>query len=49
MNCPVWSDYRAAAIALLDYDEEAEIYFRRAVANGSDGKKLRAYIDNLRA
>ena len=35
--------------AMLDYDEEAEIYFRRAVANGSDGKALRAYIDNLKS
>lgn len=39
----------AISYAMLDYDEEAEIYFRRAVANGSDGKSLRAYIDNLKS
>ena len=37
------------AYAMLDHDEEAEAYFRRAVANGSDGKTLRAYINNLKA
>lgn len=39
----------AICYAMLDYDEESEAYFRRAVANGSDVKTLRAYIDNLKA
>lgn len=39
----------AICYAMLDYDEESEIYFRRAVANGSDGKILRAYINNLKS
>ena len=39
----------AISYAMLDHDEEAETYFRRAVANGSDGKVLRAYIENLKA
>lgn len=39
----------AICYAMLDYDEESEAYFRRAVANGSDGKTLRAYIENLKA
>lgn len=38
----------AICYAMLDYDEEAETYFRRAVANGSDGKALRTYINNLK-
>jgi tetratricopeptide (TPR) repeat protein len=39
----------AICYAMLDYDEESETYFRRAVACGSDGKTLRAYINNLRS
>ena len=39
----------AICYAMLDYDEEAETYFRRAVACGSDGKTLRAYIENLKS
>lgn len=39
----------AICYAMLDYDEESELYFRRAVANGSDGKALRAYIQNLKS
>lgn len=39
----------AICYAMLDYNEEFEVYFRRAVANGSDGKALRAYINNLKA
>ena len=39
----------AICYAMLDYDEEFETYFRRAVACGSDGKALRAYIENLKS
>ena len=39
----------AICYAMLDYDEESETYFRRAVACGSDGKTLRAYIENLKS
>ncbi len=39
----------AICYAMLDYDEESEAYFRRAVACGSDGKTLRAYINNLKS
>lgn len=39
----------AICYAMLDYDEESENYFRRAVACGSDGKSLRAYINNLKS
>lgn len=39
----------AICYAMLDYDEESEVYFRRAVACGSDGKLLRAYIENLKS
>ena len=39
----------AICYAMLDYDEEFETYFRRAVACGSDGKSLRAYIENLKS
>ncbi|MBQ8236867.1 MAG: tetratricopeptide repeat protein [Oscillospiraceae bacterium] len=35
--------------AMLDDDEQSDAYFRRAVANGSDGKVLRNYINNLKA
>ena len=35
--------------AMLDNEAESEVYFRRAVACGSDGKALRAYIDNLKS
>ena len=34
--------------AMLGNEAEYESYFRRAVACGSDGKTLRAYIENLR-
>ena len=34
--------------AMLGNDKESETYFKRAVACGSDGKSLRAYINNLR-
>lgn len=39
----------AICYAMLDDDEESEAYFRRATANGSDGKVLRAYINNLKS
>lgn len=39
----------AICYAMLDYSEESENYFRRAVACGSDGKSLRAYINNLKS
>lgn len=39
----------AICCAMLNRDEESEVYFRRAVANGSDGRTLRAYINNLKA
>ena len=35
--------------AMLGNDAESETYFRRAVACGSDGRTLRAYIENLKA
>lgn len=35
--------------AMLGNDTEYETYFRRAVACGSDGKNLRAYIENLKS
>lgn len=48
-NMPQALNAMAICYAMLDYDEESEAYFRRAVANGSDGKTLRAYINNLKA
>jgi Flp pilus assembly protein TadD len=47
-NMPQALNAMAICYAMLDYDEEAESYFRRAVANGSDGKALRTYINNLK-
>ena len=35
--------------AMLGNETDYETYFRRAVACGSDGKQLRAYIDNLKS
>lgn len=35
--------------AMLGNDSESESWFRRAVACGSDGKTLRAYIENLKS
>lgn len=35
--------------AMLGNDSESEQYFRRAVACGSDGRQLRAYIENLKS
>ena len=35
--------------AMLGNEKEYESYFRRAVACGSDGKGLRAYIENLKS
>ena len=35
--------------AMLANEAESETYFRRAVACGSDGKTLRAYIENLKS
>lgn len=35
--------------AMLGNEAESETYFRRAVACGSDGKTLRAYIENLKS
>lgn len=35
--------------AMLGNDAESDTYFRRAVACGSDGKTLRAYIENLKS
>lgn len=48
-NMPQALNAMAICYAMLGHDEEAETYFRRAVANGSDGKSLRAYINNLKA
>lgn len=48
-NMPQALNAMTICYSMLDYDEEAEQFFRRAVANGSDGKTLRAYIDNLKA
>lgn len=47
-NIPQVLSAMAICYAMLDYDEESEAYFRRAVANGYDGKGLRAYINNLK-
>lgn len=35
--------------AMLGNQTESDAYFRRAVACGTDGKELRAYIDNLKS
>jgi tetratricopeptide (TPR) repeat protein len=48
-NMPQILNALAICHAMLGNDQEAETYFRRAVACGSDGKTLRAYINNLKS
>lgn len=48
-NMPQALNAMAICWAMLDDDEQSERYFRRAVANGTDGKVLRNYINNLKA
>ena len=48
-NMPQALNAMTICYSMLDYDEEAEVYFRRATACGSDGKQLRAYINNLKS
>ena len=48
-NMPQALNAMAICHAMLGNDAVSETYFRRAVACGSDGKTLRAYIDNLKS
>ena len=51
MNAKMPQALNALAIchAMLGNDEKYDQYFRRAVACGSDGRQLRAYIENLKS
>ena len=51
MNAKMPQALNALAIchAMLGNDDKYEQYFRRAVACGTDGRQLRAYIENLKS
>ena len=51
MNAKMPQALNALAIchAMLGNDEKYDQYFRRALACGSDGRQLRAYIENLKS
>lgn len=51
LNSKMYQAYSAMAIchAMLGNTAEYEKYFRQAVANGSDGKKIKAFIESMDA